>query len=167
VDKSWELEHPDDCSPDRFYTKATDNHGHSELVHLKVPPGTLSTIAQIVQSRAIPEYRTSHDLIRDAIVHRLHYLRESGLVDGVANTLAGFEELANELFKLQQHMESFEGIMRQTEDWVAKLGRDSEKARDMVRRLYARALAIDDGYWRNRYIEEIERKFRLLLEDLT
>ncbi len=165
MDESWEVDRADDYSPDKFYIKATDDHGHSELVHLKVPPGVLSAIAQIVQSRAIPEYRTSQDLIRDAIIHRLHYLRDSGLVDGVAGTLAGFEEFAEDLFKLQEHMQSFEGIIRRTEQWVGKLGWNSDKAKDMVRRLYARALSIDDDYWRKAYTEEIERKFGSLLED--
>lgn len=163
---TWQTEPADDYSPDRFYTRATDKKGHSETVHLKIPPELASAIAHIVQSRAIPEYRTSQDMIRDAIFHRLRYLRESGLLDSRMVTVVGFEEFAQDLFTFEERMEAFGETIRQAEEWVRKLGWNSAEARDMVGKLYAKALAIQDSeYWRNKYVEEIERKFGSLLED--
>lgn len=61
-------------SEDRFYTKATNDHNHSKVVRLTVPQGIDAQIHGAVNT--IPEYRNVHDLVRDAIVHRLEYLQK-------------------------------------------------------------------------------------------
>jgi hypothetical protein len=162
---TWQTE-SEGYSPDKFYTRATDGKGHSEVVHLKLPPEITSVMAQIVQSRAIPDYRTAQDIIRDAIVHRLQYLRESGMVDGVTGTVAGFEEAAREVFDFYERMQAFKEIIDRAEKLVADVGRDSEEARRAVRKVYEAALAIvDSEYWRNRYLQEIEKRFGDLLKE--
>lgn len=167
MDESWQTEPGDAYSPDRFYTRATDGKGHAELLHLKLPPELASALAQIVQSRAIPEYRTVQDLIRDAIVHRLHYLRESGLVDGAAGTVVGFEEAANRIAEFHRRMQKFEEVIDGLEKMVASLGHAGrDEARAAVMDLYAQALAIQDSrYWRERYVQEIKKRFGYLMED--
>jgi hypothetical protein len=72
---SWVLE-SNEYSPDKFYTKSTDGRGNSELIQVKVSPFVYGLLAEIIESPDFPDYRTKADLIRDALVHRLHHLRE-------------------------------------------------------------------------------------------
>jgi len=63
-------------SLDEFYTRATNQHDHSRSIRVHLPPDLSGRIAKVVED--VPLYRNTSDLIRDAIVHRLHYLDESG-----------------------------------------------------------------------------------------
>lgn len=61
--------------PDRIYTKATDGNGQSTVLHVKVSPALYYELQALVQSRAIPELRTYADVVRDALIHRMHHYR--------------------------------------------------------------------------------------------
>lgn len=71
---SWVLE-SNEYSADKFYTKSTDGRGNSELIQVKVSPFVFGLMAEIIESPDFPDYRTKADLVRDALVHRLHHLR--------------------------------------------------------------------------------------------
>ncbi len=58
---------------DRFYTRSVDKNGHGEKMSIRVPQGLDSQMHRVVAEMA--EYHTMHDLIRDAVVHRLEYLK--------------------------------------------------------------------------------------------
>lgn len=58
----------------RFYTGGSDKRGHSERMSVRVPPIVAGEILRLVQSGKIPEYRTTSDMVRDAVYHRLHDL---------------------------------------------------------------------------------------------
>lgn len=62
--------------PATFYVRAGDGNGHASLIHVKVSPALLGQMQHLVQSRAIPQYRTYADLVRDAVIHRLRYLSD-------------------------------------------------------------------------------------------
>lgn len=62
--------------PDRFYTRATDGNGHDANVQTKVSPALMGQITHLLDSRAVPDYRTKADVIRDSLVHRLVYLNQ-------------------------------------------------------------------------------------------
>lgn len=66
-------------SPDKFYTASRNKKGFTSTVRQSVPPEVLAHIGELVASRTVPEYRTSADFFRDAIVHRLHYV--TGLME--------------------------------------------------------------------------------------
>ncbi len=61
-------------STEKFYTAATDGGGGSSLLHLKIPPSIAGEMGSLVAMRVLPDYRTSHDIVRDSLVHRLHQL---------------------------------------------------------------------------------------------
>lgn len=73
---SFDVEKNGGYSRDRYYTHSTDQHGHKTTVRANVPPDMMRRIAIIVASRAIPEYGTSSDFVRDAVFHRLHEVGE-------------------------------------------------------------------------------------------
>lgn len=63
-------------SETRFFTRSTDGHGHREEVRVRVPPHIHGRMTALVQSGAIPAYKTYGDIARDALVHRMHWLSE-------------------------------------------------------------------------------------------
>ncbi len=87
---SWKLS-TGSYDPDKFYTEASDKSGRGDPLNARVPPQIAGTIAALVQSAKIPEYRTASDFVRDAIVHRLHTIGEkvdSGEITRTVNMVA-------------------------------------------------------------------------------
>jgi len=72
---SWKLS-SGTYDPSKYYTEASDKSGRGDPANARIPPQIAGTIAALVQSAKIPEYRTQSDFIRDAIVHRLHTIGE-------------------------------------------------------------------------------------------
>ncbi len=68
---SWSTVDDDDFyDPKRFYTHASDKHGHSFTTRVGIPKPMAGELAAIVESRAVPAYRSIKDFVRDAIYHR-------------------------------------------------------------------------------------------------
>lgn len=59
---------------DHFYVDSTDKRGHNEKVQITVSPSVYGEIGSLVGDPKFAEYRTMADFVRDAIIHRLHYL---------------------------------------------------------------------------------------------
>lgn len=66
----------DGYSPDQFFTPASDTKGHSERVRVNLRPDVLPALGALVASGQFEAYRSTHDVIRDAIYHRLHWLAD-------------------------------------------------------------------------------------------
>lgn len=62
--------------PDTIYTRASDGNGQSALIHVRMSPALNYELQALVQSRAIPQLRTYADVVRDALIHRMHHYRE-------------------------------------------------------------------------------------------
>ena len=72
---SWDTE-SSTYDPDAFYTRSTDQKGHGELIHIKLPSYMHGMLAELVEDHNLPSYRTQADVVRDALHHRFHYLNE-------------------------------------------------------------------------------------------
>lgn len=71
----WGGEEPEKIySPDKFYTRATNQKGFKDNIRLSLPPEMLGQIQAWVQGKEIPAYKTQQDFVRDAIFHRLKFL---------------------------------------------------------------------------------------------
>lgn len=68
---------------DTFFTRATDGNGHSSMIHVKVSPALMGQLVQVRESNDIPAYRTNADIVRDALIHRLHYLSHHNITSAV------------------------------------------------------------------------------------
>lgn len=66
----------DGYSPDQFVTPACDAKGHAERIRINLPPDVMPALAQIVGSGQFEAYRTAHDVIRDAVYHRIWFLAD-------------------------------------------------------------------------------------------
>lgn len=106
-------------SIDNFYTKSKDMQGHSTVYHVRLPDYVAGEIGSMIESRKIPDYRTAADLIRDAIVHRLHYLSErttSTALDGVVNRIA----IENKTAQYQEELDAFRELTNEIRDTCQK-----------------------------------------------
>lgn len=88
----------------KFYTVARDKKGFTTTVRVSIPPSVMSQIASLIATQTIPEYRTSADVLRDALVHRLVWLGEN-----TANVV--LSDLANAMIAETRS----EGFLRQRE----------------------------------------------------
>lgn len=71
---------------ERFYCKTTDRHHHGVKIQVRVPEGLDSQMHAAVAE--VAEYKTIHDLVRDAVVHRLEFLQKHyNLGEGARRTL--------------------------------------------------------------------------------
>lgn len=60
--------------PDRFYTSAGEKGADTATISVRIP---LWMYAQLVDARnTVPAYDSQSDVIRDALRHRLHWIRE-------------------------------------------------------------------------------------------
>lgn len=65
-------------SPDTIYTRSTDGHGHYEqLRNVKVSPAVYAVLSEMLARGDLPDYRTVADFVRDALLHRLHYISQN------------------------------------------------------------------------------------------
>lgn len=164
----WEVDSPG-YSPEKFYTRSTDARGHTETMWLRLPPSLARVIAEVVQSRKIPQYRTAQDLVRDAIVHRLHYLKEKLPETGTTVTqfLIGMEDVLAH----QRMMSDFEKKMEELSQTVQRLMLDSPNdgpalAKELVQNLYGEAAKIaDHPYWRNKFLRYFRERYKEFLEE--
>lgn len=157
-------------SPDRFYVRGSDQAGHREEIRVKVAPDLADALAKIVQSKSIPEYSTIQDIVRDAIVHRLHYLHQSGMVNGVESALR--RQMAIEsMVQYEEWASKFSTTIMRLADQVRSLLREKDpdataEAERIVRNAYAEASCMTDApYWRKKYMSFLESEFGDLLKE--
>lgn len=84
--EAWTTVSPGGYARNRYYMKATDGHGHSDNVQVKITTQIGGMIGALVSS-GTTAYRTNQDFIRDAIVHRLHDLHEMHKAGAIAGQL--------------------------------------------------------------------------------
>lgn len=114
----WKLEDPG-YREDNFYTKSTDNRGHSGSIRVPVPTTLAAEIEALVASRMIPDYRTPQDVLRDAMVHRLHWLSEA-LKNGRLKRVVSVHARLAERQRQIQEMQELQELLNQTEDACSK-----------------------------------------------
>lgn len=70
--------------PNEFYVRSVDKRGHKETVHVPMPPDVYAEVHEMASRSEFPLYRTVQDFMRDAAIHRMHYLaHEYGATDQV------------------------------------------------------------------------------------
>lgn len=136
--------------PATFYTRATDGNGHDSVIQTKVSPALLGEIQRLIQSKAIPQYRTNADLVRDALIHRLRYLSDE--YPGSANLQA---------LEIEQRQAEIDNIRVQRESWN-KLLTDLDKQLEELIQLNE----LDEAAWlieQNEYNDSMTIPFLLRL----
>jgi hypothetical protein len=71
----WKTAASNAYSPSKFYTGSKDDQGHSTLFHIKAPDYLVPRLQALVAT--VPQYKTSHDIFRDGLRHRIEWLEEN------------------------------------------------------------------------------------------
>lgn len=153
---------------DRFYTRSVDADGHGQKLNLRVPQGIDSQMYAAVNE--IPEYRTIHDLIRDAVLHRLEYLQKRYSLSQKAQIMLNRERAkadrhervqdSDEQEAMVKEMDETLGMLHQRGDWsllAEELTADSETAEFSMRGEYQRQAQGVIRKWTDKSREQIAR----------
>lgn len=113
----------------KFYTSSIENkHGnHRTIKNVPIPPGLMGQMSALVQSGRIPAYKTIQDIVRDAIVHRLHYLADF-TADAEMKSVVEQEVLDSNRIKIMDRMKKYKDTVSQFTDalFLTKMERDTE-----------------------------------------
>lgn len=104
--------------PHRTYTRATNEHDHDAKIRVGLPKGIMALVNEAAEH--YPGYRSPHDVLRDAVVHRLWWLAEHHpqLVE-----LRGIDDWAVEMAVAQEHdrVQQRQRNIDQAQDVLAKI----------------------------------------------
>lgn len=112
----------DGYSPERFYVRSTDGHGHDTTITVKISPALMGQLQHIIQSRQVPDYRTNADVVRDALIHRMRWLHDN--MSSVVN-LADLE--------VEQRQAELDRVATQRDAWNHYLQTLDEQLTDLIR----------------------------------
>jgi len=134
-----------DYSRDKIYVKSTNKHDHSETCYVKVQPGTIAQLEELI--RRVPELRSRGDVIRNAIVHDLAYWAETLQDEHLTNWLS------TEMMQAQADMAQDEltSLAKLVDSWrtniqIARNAGDKQALEDLYAQLKQQAEHIREPY---------------------
>lgn len=99
---------------DRFYTRSVNASHHGEKLSIRVPQGIDSQMHAAVG--VVAEYNSIHDLIRDAVVHRLEFLQKRYKLSEGARRMLELERIQAEMEARTQESQSMAGAVKNLEE---------------------------------------------------
>jgi hypothetical protein len=158
---SWETEVPG-YSVDKFYTHAKDSQGHSVQINTKFPDYVAAAIAELVQSKEIPEYATAQDFIRDSVFHRLYWCSKhrSRKISRLLPIMISIQESENQIKEVEKLNEMVEKIRKGCEALYSI--QDLATLRDFIDRQRDNIEGIREPYWgkASRILDEYEQRLK-------
>lgn len=145
----------DDYSLDRFFPQSRNKHDHSIKMTVYTKPDVAARINFFVASEDFPDINSQQDFIRDAEIHRLHYLENHYEVPGLSKWLKMQRRIA-----VREETDRFLAAMKEEYDALvlsietARAAEDGVRLREIIEH-YEEAL--DD------FDEPYYTKFRTLL----
>jgi hypothetical protein len=132
---------------DRIYTRSVDQRGFGTSVRAKVPPDIAAEMSKIVAKEWVPEYRTTADFVRDAIVHRLHYWSER-ITDKQLQRVVSSERRAAMLEHATREVQNMQAMVLAFEDSfrVALQAGDNEILEDLMTHITESILVAREPY---------------------
>lgn len=103
-----------DYREDRFYVRSVDDRGHGVKMNIRIPQGIDTMMHKAVAD--LPNYHTMHDLIRDAVMHRLHYIQQRHIIDLDMQTLLDVEALKADDYRQDQIIAGYRDAIKDLDD---------------------------------------------------
>jgi hypothetical protein len=148
--------------PEEFLIPAADDKGHSEKLWTKVSPQYAHEISSVVHSDLFA-WDTPASFIRWAIHHGLKFV--FSLRPEHPHHFAAIEAI-NHVVQRQELMAAFARSVDRVEQQANQLiaqGAQSEAVR-MVHDIRSAAKKMPPGFWREKYLSDIEKRFSYLLK---
>lgn len=142
-------------NPDNFLISATDDKGHGVKVYFRSPPSLLQQIENMLASRCFP-YRNKGELIRHALVRHMYYLRS--ISSSPIPSVMEQTEIIMEMCRQEDFASSFRQTLAKVAETVnAFMAQgDTGQARKMVLRVQRQINQMPEGYWRDKYLKQLE-----------
>ena len=148
-------------SPKEFLVPSHDVKGHSDRFSFRVPPWISRQVQEIVTSRKFP-YKTQSDVLRHAVFDHLMRLTKMEPIKSYIQQIQMENELIREVISQQKSSEFFAGLQQAISNYLSR--GDIEQASRLVTTVSAHIAAIEDEYWRDRYMQELKQRFGQLLK---
>lgn len=116
VRSSWDTDDEGSWYDERkFYTYSEDKKGHSIQIRLWVPKNVAGQIGRVINSDQIPEYRSSQDFYRDALLHRAFRVAQ-WIDDGELQAEVGLAMMLAEEDAIKQMKADVEALVESTRE---------------------------------------------------
>jgi len=113
--------------PDAYYTRSADGKGHRAEIRAKFPTQVVGSIAAIVESKIIPEYKTKGHFLRDAAFHRLHTIKKI-MTDPDLNRMISMATLIHSVDKREGNLTAAERHLERVGDLLRRYQRTGQFA---------------------------------------
>lgn len=147
-----------------FIVPTQDTKGHSARMGCRVPPGMIHEVELILQSKVFP-WGTPSDFLRYAVYRTLSLCNDMMQNSKVSNLHA---QVTAMLTVMREDEESafFQDVINKAEKSVSTLLAHNARgsAKQLIKRLLDNIDRIDDKYWRERYREEMTRRFKHVMD---
>ena len=139
-----------------------DSHGHAERVNLRVLPAYITRLNKILDSKKFP-FRSTNDIVRYAIDRICHTLEDrAGLP---TTTYRQIEAMKRTLVHSENQLEflaTFDDLQQHLQNLTAR-GAYEAAVRDVAE--YRHHIeAMEEGYWKSRYLHELTTRFGHMLK---
>ena len=147
--------------PQQFILAASDSQGHSARVFCRVMPGITQQLEYVMQTHAFP-YRTKGDILRHALHRHLAWLTTLEPMKSVMGQVDAIAEVLREEEQASEFQVSFDRRAARISSFSQQ--RAEGEARRMVLNVTRLIGGMQDGYWRDKYLAELESRWGYMIE---
>ena len=144
-----------------FILPASDERGDSRKLWIRVPPQLAHQADVIIASKRFP-YTFPSDLYRHAVYRHVRWLL--GLEDEIESYIPQIDAMGVILTKIEM-LQKFQETVERTDRVLAGLmGSEAgrKEALKILNALRCRALEIEEDYFRDRFVEELNSRYKQL-----
>ena len=146
--------------PEDFRVPASDTHGHATGMTFRIQPGHERQLRSASNSGLFP-YRTIGDVLRHAVKRHLDWLDTLSPVPSVTKEVDNILEIIREDEFRADYKHVLEALGRNIAQSL--VAGEVDRARAMIIRIRSGVENMPEGYWRDKYMGEINNKYGYLL----
>lgn len=141
----------------RFYTSSSNKDEKSHSVRFNLPAFVVNEVRHLIETRQIPQYRTTADFFRDAAMHRLHDVKDMVRSETLPATLDLFRVLEEQNRRLDE-MKLLQEIVTNNQHMIemAVLMGDRATINEIVEGSDQMFRKVREP-WRSRAIEQVKK----------
>lgn len=144
-----------------FRVPASDSKGHNVRQWFRCQPGHDRQVELVLRTKKFP-YRTKGDILRHALVRHLRWIEEQAPVPSVMKEVDSILEIMRDEEFAQDFEVTFEKLGERINSHMAR-GAHGE-ARRLLLLVNRHISAMPEGYWRDRYEQEIKARYGYILD---
>lgn len=147
--------------PSDFRIPASDTKGHNARHWFRCIPVMARQVEQIIQAKKFP-YRTKGDLLRHALHRHMGWLASMESIPSVSGQVDAIIEIMRD----EEMNNDFDLVFEKMGERVAQHitnGAQREATR-LVMTIQACITEMPDGFWKDKYKEQIKKKYGTIIE---